>query len=273
MTLAALCTIGRLHHIAAEPASLVHQLGLSESDPIRTEDLLRGAKLLGLKAKLSQSTCERLPLNPLPALALMHGGQVVVLAQFDGQRVLYQASGSAILNTPPDQRSPAATRQRPHCSGQRDVPLALDADPAIVHALGFRGVNFVAERAHQAFLLSRFVTARIAFEVRALAKASVSGHKSAGTGCEGARSWICAYQSSGDCNNTFGSGISRLASAGTTICDSGETLGASGLELTNSGASRKVRWRLHSAEGRRRNPRQGSRRLHLLTECPIESPL
>jgi subfamily B ATP-binding cassette protein HlyB/CyaB len=96
MTLAALCTIARLHHIAAEPAALAHQLGLSKGDLIRIEDLLRGAKLLGLKAKLSQSTPERLPLCPLPALALMREGQVVVLAQCDGQRVLYQAAGSAL---------------------------------------------------------------------------------------------------------------------------------------------------------------------------------
>ena len=95
MTLAALCTIARLHQIAADPEVLAHQLGLSASDPVQIDDLLRGAKSLGLKAKLSQSAPERLQLSPLPALALLRDGGVVVLAQCDGQRVLYQAAGSA----------------------------------------------------------------------------------------------------------------------------------------------------------------------------------
>jgi subfamily B ATP-binding cassette protein HlyB/CyaB len=92
--LAALCTIARFHQVAADPATLAHQLGLSGSDNLRTDDLLRAAQHLGLKAKLSRSTPERLALTPLPALALMHSEddslRVVVLAQSDGQRVLFQ---------------------------------------------------------------------------------------------------------------------------------------------------------------------------------------
>jgi subfamily B ATP-binding cassette protein HlyB/CyaB len=93
--LSALCTIARFHQIAADPATLAHQLGLSGSDCLSTEDLLRAAQHLGLKAKLSRSSPERLALTPLPALALMRSDddslQVVVLAQSDGQRVLFQA--------------------------------------------------------------------------------------------------------------------------------------------------------------------------------------
>lgn len=103
--LLALCAIARFHQIAAEPATLAHQLGLLPSDPVSTDDLLRAAKSLGLKAKLSRSTPDRLQLTPLPALALMRGPQidpggpanpagdtsrVVILAKVDGTRVMLQ---------------------------------------------------------------------------------------------------------------------------------------------------------------------------------------
>jgi len=99
--LAALCAIARLHHVPADPAALAHQLNLEGSTPIGAADLLLAARQLGLKAKLSSTTVDRLALTPLPALALMHrdDGTVasVVLAQCDGQRVLVQdfdATGS-----------------------------------------------------------------------------------------------------------------------------------------------------------------------------------
>ncbi len=95
-SLAALCAIARFHHIAADPANLAHHLGLSPSALVSTQDLLRAAKHLGLKAKLSTTTADRLALTPLPALAQVRldGGDVrcVILAQTDGQRVLLQDS-------------------------------------------------------------------------------------------------------------------------------------------------------------------------------------
>ena len=96
--LAALCTLARLHQIAADPATLAHQLGLQPSQSASTQDLLRAAKHVGLQAKLSRTTLERLPLSSLPALALLRSdnGEVrsVVLAQCDGQRVLLQDPSS-----------------------------------------------------------------------------------------------------------------------------------------------------------------------------------
>ena len=96
--MAALCTIARFHQIPADPATLVHQLGLSSGDPFTADDLLHAAQHLGLKAKRSRSTPERLALTPLPALALMRSDdaslRVVILAQCDGQRVLFQDVGS-----------------------------------------------------------------------------------------------------------------------------------------------------------------------------------
>jgi ATP-binding cassette, subfamily B, bacterial HlyB/CyaB len=92
--LPALCLIARLHQVAAEPASLRHALGRSASQRLGDDDLLLAAKHLGLKAKLSTSSVERLNLVALPALALLNDGRWVVLAQCDGQRVLMQyASG------------------------------------------------------------------------------------------------------------------------------------------------------------------------------------
>ncbi len=91
--LQSLCVIARLHHVAAEPAHLAHQLGWPPSHTPSTDDLLLAAKHLGLKAKLSRSPTDRLNLAPLPALALMNDGRVVVLAQCDGQRVLMQEAG------------------------------------------------------------------------------------------------------------------------------------------------------------------------------------
>ena len=98
--LQSLCVIARLHHIAAEPAHLAHQLGWPPSHTPSTDDLLLAAKHLGLKAKLSRSPVDRLNLAPLPALALMNDGRVVVLAQCDGQRVLMQEPGGRPIIEP-----------------------------------------------------------------------------------------------------------------------------------------------------------------------------
>ena len=104
--LTALCLIARLHHIAADPAHLAHQLGWPPSHQPDTADLLLAAKHIGLKARLSRSTVDRLTLAPLPALALLQaeaGGapRVVVLAQCDGQRVLFQDPSGAIQSGRP----------------------------------------------------------------------------------------------------------------------------------------------------------------------------
>lgn len=95
--LAALCGVARFHQIAADPATLAHQLGWSASDTVGQAQLLLAAKHVGLKAKAVRSTPERLKLIPLPALAWVQpesgadaAPQCVILAQTDGQRVLLQ---------------------------------------------------------------------------------------------------------------------------------------------------------------------------------------
>lgn len=98
--LQALCALARFHQVAADPATLAHQLGFAPHQSLGVNDLLLAAKHLGLKAKRSRSSVDRLGLVPLPALALMRtdDGSMhpVILAQSDGQRVLFQdMSGSA----------------------------------------------------------------------------------------------------------------------------------------------------------------------------------
>nr|WP_161974656.1 type I secretion system permease/ATPase [Albitalea terrae] len=99
-SLLALCMIARLHHVAADPVHVAHQLGWSASYAPGIEDLLLAAKHLSLKAKRTRTTADRLNLANLPALALMRSDdgapRVVILAQCDGQRVLIQDPSGAI---------------------------------------------------------------------------------------------------------------------------------------------------------------------------------
>lgn len=88
--LKALCFVARLHHVAADPAHLQHALGKPASEPLTEDDLLLAGRSLGLKLRRSRTAKDRLPLTPLPALALMRDGRVAVLAQCDGTRVLLQ---------------------------------------------------------------------------------------------------------------------------------------------------------------------------------------
>ena len=100
--LAALCLLARLHHVAADPAQLRHSLGLALSSDVGVSELLLCAKALDLKAKLIKSAPERLALAPLPALALMRDGSVVLLAQCSGPRVLIQSfTPSAVASGQP----------------------------------------------------------------------------------------------------------------------------------------------------------------------------
>ena len=71
------------------------------------DGLVQAARHLGLKAKLSTSTPERLGATPLPALALMRSEddslQLAIIAQCDGKRVLLQAGPGAPRIVPIDE--------------------------------------------------------------------------------------------------------------------------------------------------------------------------
>jgi len=66
---AALCLIAAFHEIAADPAQLAHQLGLGPNDDAGPDEVLRAARLIGLKARRLPIRFERLARLPLPALA------------------------------------------------------------------------------------------------------------------------------------------------------------------------------------------------------------
>ena len=97
--LEALLLVARLHHVSGEAANLRLRLGFAPADALLAADLLRAAKLLGLQAKHSKTTPDRLLHTPLPAIALMRPGdgalRVVVLAKCDGDRVLLQDAAQA----------------------------------------------------------------------------------------------------------------------------------------------------------------------------------
>ncbi|MCG8157338.1 type I secretion system permease/ATPase [Brenneria goodwinii] len=92
--LTALCAIARLHQIAADPATLAHSLALPGDTAIDEASLLLAAKHIGLKAKATKTSVQRLALTPLPALAKIrrpdHPARYVVLAKCDGKRLLLQ---------------------------------------------------------------------------------------------------------------------------------------------------------------------------------------
>lgn len=96
--LQALAVLARLHHVAAEPHALRHALGLGENDPVSRDNLLLAAKHIGLKAKSTRSSPDRLTVAPMPALAVMNDGRVVVLAQCDGQRVLFMDPSATVAD-------------------------------------------------------------------------------------------------------------------------------------------------------------------------------
>lgn len=94
VNLQALCLLARLHHISATPDLLAHELGVPPSTEASDTELLLAAKHIGLKAKLSRTTGERLSMAALPALARVRVdagvSRWVLLAQCDRQRVLFQ---------------------------------------------------------------------------------------------------------------------------------------------------------------------------------------
>jgi ATP-binding cassette, subfamily B, bacterial HlyB/CyaB len=97
--LRALCAVARVHQIAADPQALAHELGFPESHTPSADDLIRAARHIGLKARGTRTSVDRLPLTPLPALAALRRPEgtvdYVILAQCDGRRVLLQDSSFA----------------------------------------------------------------------------------------------------------------------------------------------------------------------------------
>jgi subfamily B ATP-binding cassette protein HlyB/CyaB len=78
-----------MHGIAADPAQIRHQAGLSDRR-FGEEDLLLAAKRLGLKAKIVQCSAERLQFLSLPALIFDTDGNHFILAKVSNDKALIQ---------------------------------------------------------------------------------------------------------------------------------------------------------------------------------------
>ena len=135
----ALCVLAQLHHLPAEPAALLHQLGLSAQAPWENTGLLLAARHLGFKARFSRTTPERLALTPLPALAEVQAPdgtrRLVVLAQCDGQRVLLLDPAAAGDPAPGGAASAASAAAAPGAPGAaaNTAPATRPGIEALAH--------------------------------------------------------------------------------------------------------------------------------------------
>lgn len=83
----ALVLTARILGIAADPAQLLHQLG---GIKMTTPDLVRAAKQLQLKARVTDSTWERLLKTAPPCIALFDDGSFVAVGKIDENSVYIQ---------------------------------------------------------------------------------------------------------------------------------------------------------------------------------------
>lgn len=87
--LAAIVLIARFHAIAVDPEGLRHQFGTTNR-PFSTDQILRAAKLLNLKARALESDWARLPATPTPAIAELKDGRYLIVGAADADKVLVQ---------------------------------------------------------------------------------------------------------------------------------------------------------------------------------------
>jgi ATP-binding cassette, subfamily B, bacterial HlyB/CyaB len=85
--LACLVMLARFHATAADPGQLAHVHAV-DGGPFGIAEILLAGKKLGLQAKRVTTTLARLARTPLPAIAVMRGGEFVVLARADEDQVL-----------------------------------------------------------------------------------------------------------------------------------------------------------------------------------------
>src|SRR6516225_6778436 len=81
--LLALCQIAGFYRVGADPSQLAHKLAL-QGRTAQSEDLVRAAKLLHLKARVLHAPSEqRMKTVPTPALVKLKGGGFVILGGRD----------------------------------------------------------------------------------------------------------------------------------------------------------------------------------------------
>jgi subfamily B ATP-binding cassette protein HlyB/CyaB len=87
MGLAALVMMLRIHGIGADAEQIRHR---SASATIGVNEMLRSAKELGLKARVSNTTWDRLSVTPLPGIAVLRDGGFLILGKVGEDKVLVQ---------------------------------------------------------------------------------------------------------------------------------------------------------------------------------------
>jgi subfamily B ATP-binding cassette protein HlyB/CyaB len=87
--LVVLVTMLRFHGIGVDPEQLRHRVG---GVPIGVSEMIRCAKELGLKARLSETNWARLTVTPLPGIAVLKDGGYLFIAK--------AADGKAIVQSP-----------------------------------------------------------------------------------------------------------------------------------------------------------------------------
>ena len=85
----ALALILQVLGLAADASQIAHQAGAA--DALTENDLLRAAARFPVKARAVRSSMERLHRTPLPALAVMKDGEIVVLGKLGEDGVLSQS--------------------------------------------------------------------------------------------------------------------------------------------------------------------------------------
>jgi subfamily B ATP-binding cassette protein HlyB/CyaB len=89
--LAALVMLLRIHGIGADPEQIRHRCGMAS---IGINQMLRCAKELGLKARISSTNWERLSATPLPGIAVLRDGGFLILGKVAEDAILVQRPSS-----------------------------------------------------------------------------------------------------------------------------------------------------------------------------------
>ena len=112
MGLAALVMMLRIHGIGADAEQIRHR---SASATIGVNEMLRSAKELGLKARVSNTTWDQLSVTPLPGIAVLRDGGFLILGKVGEDKVLVQ--------NPTSPRPEALSREQFEAKWDRRVVL------------------------------------------------------------------------------------------------------------------------------------------------------
>ncbi|MGC2809332.1 MAG: cysteine peptidase family C39 domain-containing protein, partial [Bradyrhizobium sp.] len=77
----------RFHGIGADAAQLRHRFGVNK---IGIQEMLRGAREFGLRARACRTSWKRLALTPLPAIAVLRDGSFLLLGKVGEDEALIQ---------------------------------------------------------------------------------------------------------------------------------------------------------------------------------------